>query len=468
MAAEGAGRRGNPPDQSARAHRRDRRGDRSRPARCSSSAWARTASRRARSRMRLSLLGILTVHYFDAVLMTAGVSSAAPGDVLLVFSEHGKQPALCQIGRLVPRARRQGGLGDAPHAQPAARARRRGAAGVGARRAPRTSSRCCTSRRCSTCSTCIFVLLCEASERPPAASCRPTSNACRTAGHLSTTTRMRHVVSIALAAAWLLHGSCVLAGVHVAADSAAPAPRWSDARADWCSSRPPTGTRTTARCGASSATASGWREVGAATPITVGRAGCAWGSACIRAQPRMARRSAKATVVRPPACSRIGTAFGYADSAATRAALPGDDGLATTASTSTDRRCTTASSMPATSAPMRSKDSTEPMRRDLHAGGDQRYRLGFVIEHNAAGSARRRQLHLRAPVEGARRSRRPAAPRWPSRPCSSCWRGCDPSAQPVFVLLPEGRVPAPAARLAASGPVSSFHCVTREPCRPCR
>ena len=26
--------------------------------------------------------------------------------------------------------------------------------------------------------------------------------------------------------------------------------------------------------------------------------------------------------------------------------------------------------------------ATEPMRRDLHADGDQRYRLGFVIEHN--------------------------------------------------------------------------------------
>ncbi len=49
---------------------------------------------------RLSMLGILTVHYVDAVLMQAGVSTAAPGDVLLVFSEHGRQPALCQISHL--------------------------------------------------------------------------------------------------------------------------------------------------------------------------------------------------------------------------------------------------------------------------------------------------------------------------------------------------------------------------------
>lgn len=49
--------------------------------------------------LRLSLLGILTVHNFDTAHMTASVSAAAAGDVLLVFSEHGKQPALCQIGR---------------------------------------------------------------------------------------------------------------------------------------------------------------------------------------------------------------------------------------------------------------------------------------------------------------------------------------------------------------------------------
>ena len=46
---------------------------------------------------RLSMLGIVTVHYVDAQLMQAGVCTAAPDDVLLVFSEHGRQPALCQI-----------------------------------------------------------------------------------------------------------------------------------------------------------------------------------------------------------------------------------------------------------------------------------------------------------------------------------------------------------------------------------
>ena len=49
---------------------------------------------------RLSMLGILTVHYVDAILMQAGISTAGPDDVLLMFSEQGKQPALCQISRV--------------------------------------------------------------------------------------------------------------------------------------------------------------------------------------------------------------------------------------------------------------------------------------------------------------------------------------------------------------------------------
>jgi DNA-binding MurR/RpiR family transcriptional regulator len=49
--------------------------------------------------MRLSLLDILTVHHFDPVLMAASIATAASGDVLMVFSEYGQQPALSQIGR---------------------------------------------------------------------------------------------------------------------------------------------------------------------------------------------------------------------------------------------------------------------------------------------------------------------------------------------------------------------------------
>jgi len=49
--------------------------------------------------MRLSLLDILTVHHFDAVLMTASISTATKADVLMIFSEHGQQTNLCKISR---------------------------------------------------------------------------------------------------------------------------------------------------------------------------------------------------------------------------------------------------------------------------------------------------------------------------------------------------------------------------------
>jgi DNA-binding MurR/RpiR family transcriptional regulator len=50
--------------------------------------------------MKLSLLGILAVHHFDPVMMPAAVCTANGDDVLLVFSEHGRQSSLCQIARL--------------------------------------------------------------------------------------------------------------------------------------------------------------------------------------------------------------------------------------------------------------------------------------------------------------------------------------------------------------------------------
>ena len=49
--------------------------------------------------MRLSLVGVLCVHHFDTVLMTAATSTADAKDVLIVFSEHGRQASLCHIAR---------------------------------------------------------------------------------------------------------------------------------------------------------------------------------------------------------------------------------------------------------------------------------------------------------------------------------------------------------------------------------
>lgn len=49
--------------------------------------------------MRLSLLGILTVHHADPILMMANLSAARPDDVMLVFSEFGRLPQLWQLSR---------------------------------------------------------------------------------------------------------------------------------------------------------------------------------------------------------------------------------------------------------------------------------------------------------------------------------------------------------------------------------
>jgi L,D-peptidoglycan transpeptidase YkuD (ErfK/YbiS/YcfS/YnhG family) len=79
--------------------------------------------------------------------------------------------------------------------------------------------------------------------------------------------------------------------------------------------------------------------------------------------------------------------------------------------------------------------STEPMRRDLHAAGDQRYRLGFVIEHNAAarpGAGSCIFAHLwKAPGEATAGC---TAMEEPAMQDLLAW--LDPRRQPVFVLLP--------------------------------
>jgi DNA-binding MurR/RpiR family transcriptional regulator len=50
--------------------------------------------------IKLALLGRTAIHLFDPTLMGVGTSSAAPGDVLMVFSEHGEEGALCHTARL--------------------------------------------------------------------------------------------------------------------------------------------------------------------------------------------------------------------------------------------------------------------------------------------------------------------------------------------------------------------------------
>ena len=197
-----------------------------------------------------------------------------------------------------------------------------------------------------------------------------------------------------------------------------------------------------------------WREVGTAAPITVGRNGSAWGIGLHPAQsgspqgngPEKREGDGRA----PAGVFAIGTVFGYADATATAMpyqAMTASDYCIDVNASPLYNRIVDAGVVGADVV----RDSTEPMRRDLHAGGDQRYKLGFVIDHNpqnTPGAGSCIFAHL-----------------WkaPGEPTAGCTAMAEPVMQqllawlrperhPVFVLLPvaeyqrlqrDWRLPAP-------------------------
>lgn len=181
-------------------------------------------------------------------------------------------------------------------------------------------------------------------------------------------------------------------------------------------------------------TADGWQPVGDAAAITVGRAGSAWGLGLHATQPSGPQKR-EGDGRAPAGMFRIGTAFGYSGTAQT--ALPYQ------AMTASDF-CIDVSTSPLYNRIVDAKQvgeaavagSTEPMRRDLHADGDQRYRLGFVIEHNVeqrAGAGSCIFAHLwKAPGEATAGCTAMAAP-----VMQQLLAWLRPEQEPVFVLLPE-------------------------------
>lgn len=129
-----------------------------------------------------------------------------------------------------------------------------------------------------------------------------------------------------------------------------------------------------------------WREVGAAREVTIGRAGSAWGLGLHEAQaegPQKREGDGRS----PAGVFAIGSAFGYPaklQSSLAYQAMDADDWCVDVPGSPLYNRIVDAREVGAQAV----KDSSEPMRRDLHAGGDQRYRIGFVIEHNPAGEDR--------------------------------------------------------------------------------
>ncbi len=170
---------------------------------------------------------------------------------------------------------------------------------------------------------------------------------------------------------------------HRPASTSGEAARWSNSRqlvlvttADW---NAPTGTlRRYERDG------TGWKQVGDAFDVTVGRNGTAWGIGLHAARPGgPVKREGDGKA--PAGVFAIGPAFGYASSAKTGLDYKGmgandwciDVPESPLYNRIVDRSLAKASGL---------DKSTEPMRRDIHENGDQRYREGFVIEHNPDGA----------------------------------------------------------------------------------
>jgi L,D-peptidoglycan transpeptidase YkuD (ErfK/YbiS/YcfS/YnhG family) len=79
--------------------------------------------------------------------------------------------------------------------------------------------------------------------------------------------------------------------------------------------------------------------------------------------------------------------------------------------------------------------ATEPMRRDLHADGDQRYRLGFVIAHNT-GAVPMAGSCIFAHIWKSPQSTTSGCTAMAATTMESVQAWLRPEARPIFILLP--------------------------------
>lgn len=127
--------------------------------------------------------------------------------------------------------------------------------------------------------------------------------------------------------------------------------------------------------------AAAWHEV-AAFPVSIGRNGSAWGTGLHTATdlddgPRKREGDGRSAA----GAFALGTAFGYADQAASGlpyAQMQSSSWCMDVPDSPLYNRIVDADQV----GPAAVAGSTEPMRLDLHKNGDPRYRLGFVIENN--------------------------------------------------------------------------------------
>lgn len=180
-------------------------------------------------------------------------------------------------------------------------------------------------------------------------------------------------------------------------------------------------------------TAGGWQEVGTAAPVTVGKAGAAWGLG-LNAPRHDGPIKREGDLRSPAGVFDIGEAFGYAaraDTAMPYRALSATDYCVDVSGSPQYNRIVDATVVGQQAV----QGSTEPMRRDIHVHGDQRYAHGFVIEHNAQQRAQGGSCifaHLWKSPADATTGCTAMAPSLMQRLLA--W--LRPQDHPVFVLLP--------------------------------
>ncbi len=182
-----------------------------------------------------------------------------------------------------------------------------------------------------------------------------------------------------------------------------------------------------------------WQLSGQAQDVVIGRNGAGWGIGLQGPQPEGPVK-VEGDGRSPAGVFAIGDAFGYGDSART--------GLHYTPMTATDY-CIDVSGSPLYNRIVDARDvgddavagSTEPMRRDLHADGDQRYKLGFVIQHNRADAGTRATPAggscIFAHIWKSPTTATAGCTAMPEPVMAGLLAWLDPALDPVFVLLPD-------------------------------
>lgn len=191
--------------------------------------------------------------------------------------------------------------------------------------------------------------------------------------------------------------------------------------------------------------AGNWRRRAASHAVLIGRNGSAWGRG-LHPLPDDNPQKREGDGRSPAGIFAIGPAFGAAATCETGLAyrpLTADDWCIDVVGSPFYNRIVDVREVGAAAV----AGSTEPMRRDLHLGGDRSYALGFVIGHNAAcraGAGSCIFAHFLgdppAPTSGCTAMTEPQL--------RELLRWLDAAARPRFVLLPAAEA---AARAAAWG-----------------